>query len=113
MERLTFRHNGIPLFEVGRMQKITERLCDIEDILGDDYDLARLRELVTADKDGRCKVGDIVYTVDVTRIYDTPIVKLVYDCGHFAFDESAIGETVFLTREAAEAALAKEGERDG
>ena len=31
-------------------------LKKIEDILGDDYDLARLRQLVEADRDGRCKV---------------------------------------------------------
>lgn len=29
------------------------RLCQIEDILGDTYDLDRLRELVEADKQGR------------------------------------------------------------
>lgn len=112
MERLTFRYDGVPIFEAGRESNIIARLCDIEEILGDGYDLARLRELVTADKEGRCKVGDIVYTVDVTRIYDTPIVKLVYDCGHFAFDESAIGKTVFLTREAAEAEAALRREQD-
>lgn len=32
------------------------RLKKIEDILGEDYDLDRLRELVEADKDGRCVV---------------------------------------------------------
>lgn len=31
-------------------------LKEIEDILGDDYDLDRLRELVEADRDGRCVV---------------------------------------------------------
>ena len=42
------------------------RLLDIEDILGDDYDLDRLRELVEADRDGRCVVllsNDDVYTI--------------------------------------------------
>ena len=32
------------------------RLSQIEDILGDEYDLDRLRELVEADNDGRCVV---------------------------------------------------------
>lgn len=32
------------------------RLGEIEDILGDDYDLDRLRELVQADREGRCVV---------------------------------------------------------
>lgn len=33
-----------------------DRLAAIEDILGDDYDLDRLKELVEADKAGRCVV---------------------------------------------------------
>lgn len=32
------------------------RLKKIEDILGDDYDLDRLRELAEADRDGRCVI---------------------------------------------------------
>ena len=40
------------------------RLCDIEDILGDNYDLDRLRELAQADREGkvpRYTIGDTVY----------------------------------------------------
>lgn len=33
-----------------------DRLSAIENILGDDYDLDRLRELVEADRDGRVKI---------------------------------------------------------
>ena len=33
-----------------------QRLAAIEDILGDEYDLDRLRELVQADREGRCVV---------------------------------------------------------
>lgn len=33
-----------------------DRLAAIEDILGDDYDLDRLRELIQADREGRCFV---------------------------------------------------------
>lgn len=33
-----------------------QRLTAIEDILGDEYDLDRLRELVQADREGRCVV---------------------------------------------------------
>lgn len=32
------------------------RLKSVEDILGEDYDLTHLRELVEADRDGRCKI---------------------------------------------------------
>ena len=36
--------------------KSWERLKAIEDILGDEYDLERLRELAQADREGRCMV---------------------------------------------------------
>lgn len=39
-----------------KIQAAIERLAEIEDIIGDDYDLDRLRELVEADKEGRCVV---------------------------------------------------------
>ena len=35
---------------------VVDRLGAIEEILGDNYDLSRLRELVTADKEGRCVI---------------------------------------------------------
>ena len=46
-----------------------KRLSEIEDILGDTYDLDRLRELVQADREGRCvvlpcKAGDTFYRGD-------------------------------------------------
>ena len=37
-------------------QTIADRLAEIEDILGDEYDLDRLRELLEADREGRCVV---------------------------------------------------------
>lgn len=51
---------------------IIDRLGIIEDILGDDYDLGQLRELVQADREGRCvvlpcKVGDKIYTTHRCR----------------------------------------------
>lgn len=60
MKRLT-RRDGIAswsrvLVEFERIGEIIRRLCSIEDILGDEYDLDRLKELVEADKDGRCVV---------------------------------------------------------
>ena len=44
------------LAESARLQEAIERLAEIEDILGEDYDLDRLRELVEADREGRCVV---------------------------------------------------------
>ena len=37
-------------------QTAVDRLAKIEDILGDEYNLGRLRELVKADREGRCVV---------------------------------------------------------
>ena len=44
------KDNGI----VGDIDDAVHRLAAIEDILGYDYDLDRLRELVEADREGRC-----------------------------------------------------------
>lgn len=38
------------------LQRIFNQLCDLTDILGDDYDPDHLRDLVQADRDGRCVV---------------------------------------------------------
>lgn len=63
MKRLTRRlADGRACFKphlYGKMNKdVCDRLAAIEDILGDDYDLDRLRELAQADKEGRCMVLD-------------------------------------------------------
>ena len=53
-----------------------------------------------------CKVGDAVYQRDTGgRIYETVIKTIIYDTDGIAFDERAIGKTVFLTREDAEKKL--------
>lgn len=59
MERLTKKDckTGWPVVRPDcTVYSMTNRLAAIEDILGDDYDLSRLRELVQADRDGRCVV---------------------------------------------------------
>lgn len=38
-----------------KIPKLLHRLAEIKDILGDDYDLDRLRELVEADREGRVR----------------------------------------------------------
>lgn len=158
-------------------QTAVDRLALIEDILGDDYDLARLRELVEADREGRAiippvKIGDSVYHITTCKafpqildgtmygsdggigtatgyycpcelaencpfqleedgsfdcdkhkntaaIYEDVVTEIVINdienfvrldySGCVDFDD--FGKTVFLTREAAEAAL--KGEQDG
>lgn len=58
MERLTERlENGvINVKNASQHETAIHRLVTIEDILGDEYDLDRLRELVQADREGRCVV---------------------------------------------------------
>lgn len=87
--------------ECGDMDDIIDRLAAIEDILGDEYELDRLRELVEADKEGRCAVFSPGYPVVSTYHKDD--------------DGRVIREVAGVVSEAeaeAEAAL-KVGEQDG
>ena len=155
MERLTERlENGvINVKYASQHETAIHRLVTIEDILGDEYDLDRLRvlcnqrmtmreevsqrfsltakipldrlrELAEADREGRCvvlpcKVEDDVYinifgrtlpftVISISQMASTPTfkaqhgIRLVY-----IFKADDVGETVFMTREEAEAALAK------
>ena len=59
-----------------------------------------------------CKVGDKIYQTDGFRIYESMIVeitfykqKMIFVTENVAFDERAIGKSIFLTREEAERAL--------
>lgn len=106
------------------------RLGEIEDILGDDYDLDRLRELAQADRDGRCvvlpcKVVDTVfYLTGKPSLSANPVYERVENSvvSGFYWDNRGLqirirsfkgnhgtygfyNETVFLTREVAEKAL--------
>lgn len=56
------------------------RLKPIEDILGDDYDLDRLRELVEADRGGRCVVLSEPMKPMVYKFNDTDVYCPT--CGH-------------------------------
>lgn len=165
MERLThWDTNGVHSYAL-----VWNRLSEIEDILGDDYDLNRLKvlvnqqmtmreevsqrfsltakipidrlkELVEAERDNRCVVlpcnpGDVVWLITErgSRCVERWIVHRAYkrDVGGWYFDlknmmlsqkrpnefemckkaVSSFGKTVFLTREAALAAL--KGEQNG
>lgn len=133
MKRLTSKRDWI---EVGKdlsheygYSHIWRRLKQIEDILGDTYDLDRLRELVEADKAGRCvlhplKAEDEVYIAILGRVLPFEVTNAVwygasptYKAMHgmhlcFVFKQDDIGKTVFLTSESAEAALAKETDHE-
>lgn len=118
------------------LQRIFNQLCDLTDILGDDYDLDRLKELVQADREERCvvlpcKVGETVYTIEQEFngfCTEVKIEKRIIDgCGgnllnpvwvvskkpyELHYFPSEFGKTVFTTREEAEAALEKMKEGD-
>lgn len=147
MERLTFdgefcdismcrEELGGPFCEEGycSQRRVWERLKSIEDILGGDYNLDRLRELVQADREGRCVVlpcmiGDTVYVLNhhLGRVFENEVagfsvgypsdnrnnVSTVYvgKYGSKTFRRwkfQRFGKTVFLTRKEAEAALREE-----
>lgn len=98
------------------------RLKAIEDILGEDYDLDKLRELTQAEKAGRlvvppCKVGDKVWWVHngkITRcrVYRIQLnrrglmIALKSKVSHGAFPVDQIGKTIFLSQLEAEEAIA-------
>ena len=67
MERLTeytrFHGSMLPVLNDSNRYSAIERLAAIEDILGDEYELDRLKELVEADKEGRCVVFSPGYPV--------------------------------------------------
>lgn len=65
-----------------------------------------------------CKVGDTIYQTDGVRIYTSTIYEITYTSNkvilvteNIVFDEQAINNSIFLTREEAERAL-KENKRD-
>ena len=106
--------------ESARRQTVIERLASIEDILGEDYDLDRLRELVEADRDGRCKIlpvniGDTIYYIGGINgklIYEASVEEIYIGDGTIAlgvtrgFTTFTLQESeYFLKKEDAESAL--------
>ena len=117
MKRLTGKYeNGTAYYNIVPGDSTIDRLAAIEDILGDAYDLDRLRELAEADREGRCVVlpaplGNTVYRIEYVEQcqgrYEIGICKHRFDILFYAMECRNFGKTVFLTREEAEAALAK------
>ena len=96
MERLT----NITHYVLGTYSDMEERLMDIEDILGDEYNLDRLRELAEADREGRCvvlpcKIFDKIWNVaahyqfEVTEIDLLPYGNILFRCGNKGTDDYA------------------------
>lgn len=92
-------------------ESLYKRLVTIEDILGDEYDLERLRELAQADREGRCVVlpeggcedkdgENALKSAMHTCFYcNNPVTRFIAD---------AVAEK--LTRQEAQAALRREQE---
>ena len=137
MKRLTERlENGvINVKYASQHETAIHRLVTIEDILGDEYDLGELKEVIQAKREGRCVVLKCKPNATVW------FIKSAFSTAHFpiegnyvsikgvacdgdiycsaitaynkisrSFYMSDIGKTVFLTREEAEAALRREQE---
>lgn len=119
MKRLTERlkNGGISVDHAGQHETSFHRLATIEDILGEEYDFNRLRELAKADREGRCvvlpcKVGDTVYLENwfgkTKHIVFRIIEPYFYTDDARGFSLKDFGKTVFLPREEAEAAMEME-----
>lgn len=120
-ERLKkYEDSGLSPIACKKARKIEDGLSEY------DYSIARMVELMQADKDGRvvvlpCKPGDLLWTFSsypVGQVYSfqvcsftvtdirTPNGRTMMNtsrCG--VIDALAVGKTVFLTREEAEKAL--------
>ena len=98
-----YEDTGLTPEEVSALVKDWSELCTV---LGECGGIDALRELAEANKAGRlvvlpCKVGDTVYIL--SRTFDG--ADVVGETELWWTDIPQIGKTVFLTREAAEAAL--------
>ena len=122
MERLTGRRDGrtyivgCPDFALPKIvgliiQQTVDRLAAIEDILGDEYDLDELREMVQAKREGRCVVlpeggcedkdgeNALKSAMNTCFYHNNPVTRFIAD---------AVAEK--LTRQEAQAALRMEQE---
>ena len=105
------KYKRILMEEKPSVEKVYNRLKKIEDILGDEYDLDRLRELAQADRDGRCVVlpeggcedkdgeNALKSAMNTCFYHNNPVTRFIAD---------AVAEK--LTRQEAEAALRREQE---
>ena len=72
MKRLTeytrFHGSMLPVMNNSNRYSAIERLAVIEDILGDEYDLDELKEVVQAKREGRCVVLDDLTVADLQQM---------------------------------------------
>lgn len=106
------------VFYTGGMNMTNEEMienlkCVIADISAQCKQLesenASLRERLDKAVDLPCKIGDIVYQTDADglRIFESTVKNIIFETSSIAFDEQAIGESIFLTEEAVEEKMKK------
>ena len=104
-------------FPVCDDKAIYDRLADIEDILGDEYDLDELKEVVQAKREGRCVVlpkDGMVYYIEEAGgekwIGNKPIQQVVLRCGFgmALLEFSMFDKGKYFSRAEAEEALRRE-----
>ena len=98
---------------------VINRLAAIEDILGDEYDLDELKEVVQAKREGRCIVlpkDGMVYYIEEAGgekwIGNKPIQQVILRCGFgmALLEFSLFDRGKYFSRAEAEAALRREQE---
>lgn len=67
------KYKRILMEEKPSVEKVYNRLKKIEDILGEDYNLDRLRELVEADRENRCVIFEKGYGIVSTYDQDDEV----------------------------------------
>ena len=95
-----------------------ERLKLLEDVLGDNYDLDRLRELVQADREGRCVVLKFAPGSKVYRVWFNPSNGKLFITEHIMKSkemclEAELWNDAYKTKEEAEKAVEMEENRNG
>ena len=112
--------NGEELFEdqcENYCGPAADRLAAIEDILGDEYDLDELKEVVQAKREGRCVVlpkDGMVYYIEEAGgekwIGNKPIQQVVLRCGFgmALLEFSLFDKGKYFSRAEAQAALRRE-----
>lgn len=140
MERLTifdgefWEHKNFPPVAedtvdefVDCVKELAERLASIEDILGDEYDLDHLRDLIQAEKDGRLvvlpwAVGETIYESDPEHgVVKHTLVDAAWCIhskaedrkGNAWYDFWDAADTAYKIREDAEEALASIDRKEG
>ena len=121
MNRLTTRVHGksslVKGMSIFDIEEAIDRLASIEDILGDEYGLDELRELVQAKREGRCVVlpkDGMVYYIEEAGgekwIGNKPIQQVILRCGFgmALLEFSLFDKGKYFSRAEAEEALRRE-----